>query len=145
MSAPAWESIRDTPASSFLSVTRRWRVENEFPRQRVGTRKTIPRSQTPFGNAFLDAPRRMFTKHNGYQLFLTGNAERCGRHSQMEFGNEKIILFIFIIRVILFRHYVLSLYFLNFTIRHYLFKFVYFFLSEWIATVIQFLQIRQCV
>jgi len=25
----------------FMSVTRRWRVENEFPRQRVGTRKRI--------------------------------------------------------------------------------------------------------
>jgi len=30
----------------------------------------IPRSQTPFGNAFPDAPRRTFTKHKKLFIFL---------------------------------------------------------------------------
>ncbi len=41
---------------------------------------SISRSQTLFGNAFSDALRHCF-------LY---DAERLGRHSQTEFGNEKI-------------------------------------------------------
>jgi len=41
----------------------------------------IARSQTPFGNAFLDALRRRTT-----DLY---DAEHQKRHSQIEFGNEQ--------------------------------------------------------
>jgi len=53
----------------------------------------LSRSQTPFGNAFHDALRHSFKEKRTIFLLILicqrFDAERRGRHSQTEFGNEE--------------------------------------------------------